>query len=88
MNSPDIRTLHYRIPISHLSLLSSQTNSLFVGTQGTTIASLFPLSSNHYENRELEDHLDTELSFSRYPQQKHHNKRISKAPVATQTHSA
>ena len=59
-------------------------------TQGTTIASHFPISSNHSEIPELEDHLDTgiELSFSRYPQQKHHDRRISKAPVATQTHSA
>ena len=63
---------------------------LLVGTQGTTIASLFPLSSSHYEIPDFEDHLDTglELSLSRYPQKKHHETRISKAPVATQTHSA
>ena len=49
----------------------------------------FPISSDLYEIPELEDHLDTrlELSRSRYPQQKHHDRRKSKAPVATQTHS-
>ena len=41
-----------------------------------TITSLFPMSSDHYEIPELEDHLDTrlELSFPRYPQQKHHDR--------------
>ena len=55
-----------------------------MGTQGTTIASLFPISSNHYEIPELEDRLDTglELSPSRYPQRKHHDGTISKAAVA------
>ena len=40
----------------------------FMGTQGTTIASLFPISGDHYKIPELEDHLDArfELSLSRY----------------------
>ena len=35
-------------------------------------------------------HVDAglELSFSRFSQQKHHNRRISKAPAATHMHSA
>ena len=60
------------------------------GDAKTTIASFFPISRDHYEIPELEDHLDArlELSFSRYSQQKHHDRSISKAPGATQTHSA
>ena len=59
--------------------------TLFMGTQRTTIASLYSISSDHYEISELEDHLDTrlELSFSRYPQQKCHDWGISDAPIAT-----
>ena len=48
---------------------------VFMGTQRTTISSLFPISSDHYEIPELEDHLDArlELSLSRYPQQNSHD---------------
>ena len=61
-----------------------------MGTQGTNISSLFLLSGDLYEIPEVEDHLDSrlEFSFSRYPQQKHHDRRLSKAPVATQTYPA
>ena len=47
---------------------------LFLVTQGTTIASLFPISGDHYEVPELEEHLDTrfELRLSRYSQQECH----------------
>ena len=50
----------------------------------------FPISGDHYEVPELEDHLDTrfELSLSRYSQQECHGWRISDAPTATQTFSA
>ena len=45
-----------------------------MGTQRTTISSLFPISGDYYEVPELEDHLDArfELGLSRYPQQKCH----------------
>ena len=58
--------------------------------QGTTIAWLFPISSDHYEIPELEDRLDhrLKLSLSTYSQREHQYRRISKAPVATQTNSA
>ena len=77
INSPDIRTLHYWITISRLSLLWALTSSLSMGTQRTTIASLFPLSGDHNENPELKDHLDArlELSLSRYSQQKHYDRK-------------
>ena len=47
----------------------------FLGTQVTTIASLLPISSDHYEIPKLEAHLDAwlELSLSGYPQQKCHD---------------
>ena len=35
-----------------------------MGTQRTTVASIFPISSNHYEVPKLEDHLDTRLQSS------------------------
>ena len=59
-------------------------------TQGTIIATFFPISSDHYEIPELEHHLDTslELSFSGYTQQKCHDWGISDGPIATQTFSA
>ena len=50
----------------------------------------FPIAKDHYEIPELEDQLDArlELSLSRYSQLKHHDRKISKAPDATKTHSA
>ena len=50
----------------------------------------FPTSGDHYELPEVEDHLVSrlELSLSRYSQQKHHDRRISNAQIATQTCSA
>ena len=68
---------------------------LFYGDAMTTISSLFPISGDHYEIPELEDHLDArhEISLSGYSQQKDHDRRIPDAPPdappdATQTHSA
>ena len=60
-----------------------------MGTQKTTVASLFSISGDHYETPELEDNLDARLKFglSRCSQQKYHNGRISDAPIATQTYS-
>ena len=60
-----------------------------MGTQRTTISSLFPTSGDYYEVSELEDHLDArfEVGLSRYLQQKSHCWKISHAPTATQTYS-
>ena len=57
-----------------------------MGTQATTIASLFPLPGDHHKNPKPEDHLDAKLEFSqsRYPQQKHQDRRISETPIGTQ----
>ena len=65
-------------------------NSLSMGTQRKTIASLFSISGDYYKIPEPEDNLDARLEFglSRYSQQKRHDRRISTAPVATQTHFA
>ena len=41
ISSSDIRTLTYWITVSHLSLVPPQANSLFMGTQRTTIISFF-----------------------------------------------
>ena len=90
ISSSDIRILHHPITVSRLYLLWAQTNSLFMGRQRTTLTSFLPISDEHYEVPELEDHLDArlQLSFSNYSQQKHHDRRIPKAPIATQTYCA
>ena len=61
-----------------------------MGTQGTFIVSLFPLSGDHCKIPELEDHLDArlKLSLSGHSQQKYRGRRISDASIATRTHSA
>ena len=88
ISSPGIQTLHHWITICHLSLLWSKINSLFKGTQRPTITSFYPISRDHYEIPKSKDHLDAklELSFSRYPQQKHPYRRISEAPSTAQTY--
>ena len=65
---------HYIIGSPFPIYLYCDHKPILMGTQRTTIPTLFPISGDYYEVPELEDHLDTRLepSFSRYPKQKCH----------------